>query len=144
MADEVEYTKSTAQLDLEAFQAREKARAAGKRAPEEEGRSFAVEDNDLDGYIGVSPEYQNYADETHAPLSAEKSAEAVVENRVAEHLEDLTEQSRQVGLHGHRPAPKRADAVEAQESRVRRGAELTAAPEPESAAKAPAKATAKD
>lgn len=34
----------------------------------QDGRSFLVEGNDISGYVGVSPEYMNYASETHAPL----------------------------------------------------------------------------
>lgn len=70
---EVEYTKSNATLDGEARLRAEK----GEDAPEVgEARSFAVEGNKLDGYIGVSPEYQNYASETHAPLTATEGLEA--------------------------------------------------------------------
>lgn len=33
-----------------------------------EGRDYRVEGNDVSGYIGVSPEYMTYANETEKPL----------------------------------------------------------------------------
>lgn len=33
-----------------------------------EGRDYRVEGNDTSGYIGVSPEYMTYANETEKPL----------------------------------------------------------------------------
>ena len=40
--------------------------------PAEHGpRKFAVEGNDLTGYVGVSPEYMTYAEDTHKPLKGE-------------------------------------------------------------------------
>lgn len=47
-----------------------------------DGRSFRVEGNDLSDYVGTSPEYQNYADETHKPSRGEEgSAEAEVQTQ---------------------------------------------------------------
>lgn len=37
-----------------------------EKAPE--ARVFALEDNDLSGYVGVSPEYRTYANETDKPM----------------------------------------------------------------------------
>lgn len=37
-----------------------------------EARNFAVEGNDLRGYIGVDPEYMTYADDTHKPYSTDE------------------------------------------------------------------------
>jgi hypothetical protein len=37
-------------------------------------RDFAVPGNDLTGYIGVAPEYMNYADPTHKPYLTEEEA----------------------------------------------------------------------
>jgi hypothetical protein len=80
MADEVEFTKPTTQLDLERRQAIERG---DEEAPGSEARSFEVEGNDTSGYIGTSPEYMNYADETSKPFLAEDdSPEAVIEQRV--------------------------------------------------------------
>jgi hypothetical protein len=39
---------------------------------DDEARNFAVEGNDLSGYIGVSPEYMTYADETQKPYSTDE------------------------------------------------------------------------
>lgn len=78
-AEGVEYTKPTTQLDLEARQARE-------RGEEPEGtpqaRDFRVEGNETDAYVGVSPEYMTYADDTSKPLFAEEGAEAEAEARI--------------------------------------------------------------
>lgn len=40
--------------------------AASREAPQD-GRDYTVEGNELDGYVGVSPEYMNYANETEKP-----------------------------------------------------------------------------
>jgi len=37
-------------------------------------RSYAVPGNDLTGYIGVAPEYMNYADPSHKPYLTEREA----------------------------------------------------------------------
>ena len=47
-----------------------------------DGRDFAVEGNDLSGYVGVSPEYMNYANETEAPLRGDDDE---VQAAVADH-----------------------------------------------------------
>jgi hypothetical protein len=39
---------------------------------DDEARNFGVEGNDLSGYIGVSPEYMTYADDTHKPYSTDE------------------------------------------------------------------------
>lgn len=44
---------------------------ADKKIPESEHPGYQVEGNDLDGYVGVSPEYATYADDTQKPLVAE-------------------------------------------------------------------------
>ena len=43
----------------------------------DEGRSFAVEDNDLDHYVGVSPEYMTYANETEKPMLTDDEIDAL-------------------------------------------------------------------
>jgi hypothetical protein len=62
--NDVEYTKPNSQLDAERRLAEEKGEAEPFSTA---ARSFAVEGNDLSQYVGVSPEYQNYAEETHKP-----------------------------------------------------------------------------
>ncbi len=54
-------------------------------------RSFAVEGNDLDNYVGVDPIYQNYANESEAPLKAEDGPEQVLEEAVEEEEEKQKE-----------------------------------------------------
>lgn len=100
MADEekANYTKPTSQVDLEERLARgnessrvlvtsdEYARRLEERDDEEKeaqrGRSFAVEDNDLDNYVATDPVYQTYANETEKPLRAEDGPEAELEKRM--------------------------------------------------------------
>ena len=63
-------TRPTTQIDLERRQAIED----GEVDPNEDAgvaRDFRVEGNKTDGYIGVSPEYKTYANDTEAPLLAE-------------------------------------------------------------------------
>lgn len=43
---------------------------------------FTVEDNDTSAYVGVSPEYMTYADDTHKPLRADGGVEADREARI--------------------------------------------------------------
>jgi hypothetical protein len=45
----------------------------------DDARNLAVEGNDLNGYIGVSPEYMSYADETHKPFSTPEEIIPTVE-----------------------------------------------------------------
>lgn len=61
-----------AENDKDKEEAERKARefAAAHPAP----RSFVVPGNDLTGYIGVSPEYMNYADPTNKPYVTEEEA----------------------------------------------------------------------
>ena len=78
--DKVQYTQPTDKLDVEAFLERE----AGK--PVEAvgtARSFVVEGNDLEGYRGVSPEYQTYASDINAPGRATEGVDAKLEERQA-------------------------------------------------------------
>lgn len=109
---DVEYTKPNVVLDLERRQAEEQARASGEAPPaDENARVFQVEDNDTSAYIGVDPEYQNYADETHKPFAAEEGAEQDAEQRVAEFLASekqnvTTEEGEQQEQAAPEPAPE--------------------------------------
>lgn len=67
-----EINKTTAQLARERRHAEEDAKAKGEVV--DEGRSFAVEGNDLSGYFGVSPEYMTYANDTDRPFKAEEGS----------------------------------------------------------------------
>lgn len=62
---------STAARDRRARMEAEQARESGE-ASDDEGRTYAVEGNELDGYVGVSPEYKTYANETERPYRAEE------------------------------------------------------------------------
>jgi len=85
--EEVQFTKPNVLLDLERRQEEERAKEAGEEPPpDENARVWQVEDNETDAFIGVDPEYQNYADETHKPFMAEEGAEQVSEERVVEYL----------------------------------------------------------
>lgn len=48
-------------------------------------------------FVGVSPEYQNYANDTEAPLPAEAGPEADLEERFVTHTMTLDEQGKVVG-----------------------------------------------
>lgn len=54
----------------------------------DDAKNFAVEGNDLNGFIGVSPEYMTYADETHKPLSTSEEVVPRVEQLMLELDED--------------------------------------------------------
>jgi len=74
-------TKPNDQLDLERRQAEER----GEAGPEVgEARSFALEGNDTSGYLGVCPEYQNYANPGDAPLKAEDGPTVPLEQQAYE------------------------------------------------------------
>lgn len=42
-----------------------------------EGRSFRIEGNDTSGYVGVDPEYRNYANETDKPIIGDEQREVM-------------------------------------------------------------------
>lgn len=94
MAD-AKYTKPASQVDLEERQKKgnQSARVLPS-APQFEGgkddgraRQMTVPGNDTDGYIGVDPVYQNYANETEAPIEADESAESKVADEYADQAE---------------------------------------------------------
>ena len=58
-----------------------------KENQEFEHPGTVVEGNDTSGFIGVDPMYQNYANETEAPLTSSKDDEGYA--KVAEHMESL-------------------------------------------------------
>lgn len=96
--DEAEYALPTSQVDLQSRLDNENrssrilTTADQYEQPEDDdGRSFAVEGNDLEGYIGTNPEYMTYANETEAPIVAEEGPESEVE-------ENFLEQSEQRGF----------------------------------------------
>lgn len=95
MADkksDVEYTRPNTLVEQEEWR---KADREGK-APEapSEGRSFAVEGNDLSGYVGVDPEYQTYANDTEAP-ALNKDEQALADE--AKELEKSNQSPSNVG-----------------------------------------------
>lgn len=78
---DVEFTKPNVVLDLERRQALE----SGETDPSVgEPRNWQVEGNETDAFIGVDPEYQNYADVAGQPFSTSEGAEAAVEQKVSE------------------------------------------------------------
>jgi hypothetical protein len=78
---DVEFTKPNVLLDLERRQALE----SGESDPTVgEPRNWQVEGNETDAFIGVDPEYQNYADVAGQPFSTSEGAEAAVEQKVSE------------------------------------------------------------
>jgi hypothetical protein len=89
-ADEVDDNRPTSQRDLE--QRLEKDFKSdlstpdgpvesedAVRDPEQVYAPYAVEGNDTSAYVGVSPEYMTYSDDTQKPLNAEEGPEADAE-----------------------------------------------------------------
>ena len=77
------YEKPASQLDLEARLEKDNksdaviwtsSEAEEQEAPQD-GRDYRVEDNEVEDYLGVSPEYMTYANETEKPGFSEESAE---------------------------------------------------------------------
>lgn len=75
--DDVDYGKSTTQRDLEARQAEDYVSPLVIGKTVGPNRTLISDD----GFIGVSPEYANYANETDAPLFADEGPEKVIEDR---------------------------------------------------------------
>lgn len=68
-------------------------------ATEGDDNSVAVSD---DGYIGVSDEYKNHANDTDAPLSSDDEDVAKLEEVAKEHEQEMAELATQVSpVHGH-------------------------------------------
>src|SRR6478752_7090424 len=85
--EKAQYAAPGSQVDLERRQANDNKSdrvlsTSDEYDPQElgEARSFLVEGNDVTEYIGTSPEYATYANETEAPLPIEddKNPEKVV------------------------------------------------------------------
>jgi hypothetical protein len=70
-----------------------KETADGTRVVRTEGRDFRVEGNVVDGYIGVSPEYRTYAQETEKPLLSDEDVELLMRSDTPTDVERLTMQS---------------------------------------------------
>lgn len=85
--EKAQYSKPSSQLDLEERQENENrsprilSTSDQYEAPEQDdnARDFTVEDNELDGYVGTDPVYQNYAVDTDKPMPAEEGAESKLE-----------------------------------------------------------------
>jgi hypothetical protein len=80
------YTKTTEQLDLERRLAAEKGEPLESDTGVE--RSFVVPDNEqTDGYFGVSPEYATYANDAEAPFFADGGVQKDVEDKALAAIE---------------------------------------------------------
>lgn len=97
MADEkqkAQYAPSAQQVDLEERLANGNASTRvlstadirRDEEPPQDGRSYAVEGNDLDNYVNTSPEYMTYANETEKPHAAEEGIFKDLEEDLAERL----------------------------------------------------------
>lgn len=95
--DKPQYSKPNSQLDLERrlengnASDRLLSTAPGEKpsADDAAGRSYAVEGNDLTGYVGVDPIYQTYANDTEGPYEADDSAEKQILEEFAEGQAEL-------------------------------------------------------
>jgi hypothetical protein len=54
------------------------------------GRDFRVEGNDVDGYIGVSPEYRTYANPTDKPYLTQGDVDLLVRSGLPTDVEAMT------------------------------------------------------
>lgn len=117
-----QYAPPASQVDLEARlengNASDKVLSTAEIAPtpdpkEVAGQSYAVEGNKLDGYIGTSPEYMTYANDTEKPGH---NPEDSVEDEVAEAFLELMEnkQPEKVVEDDDEPAPAEPDSGTAQ------------------------------
>lgn len=70
--EEAVYTKPTSQVDLE-------ARLSDESDPPVYNASVAPDPFNEDGFVGVSPEYANAANETDEPLAADEGADQMAE-----------------------------------------------------------------
>lgn len=62
----------------------------GQPVVETIGRDFRVEGNDVSGYIGVSPEYRNYANETDRPYVTDEDVALLEKSGIPTDVELLT------------------------------------------------------
>lgn len=91
-------TQPTTVTDLERRYAEE---AEGKKVEVVNPTPYAVEDNDVSMYAGVSEEYATYADERQKPYAAEDGPEAEAEARIrgAEYGQTTVQQPKKVTFH---------------------------------------------
>lgn len=85
---------SNAELDLEA-----RRKAADEKQGEATGTyaPFAVEGNEVDAFVGVSPEYMTYSGEFGRPLRSEEGVESDLEAEALEGSSPLLKPAQQVG-----------------------------------------------
>lgn len=57
------------------------------------GRDFRVEGNDVDGYVGVTAEYRNYANETEKPYTTDEDVEIFLASGTLTDVEVMTAQN---------------------------------------------------
>lgn len=133
--------KPSTQVDFEERLAKENA---AKGDATDAGRSFAVEGNDTSKFVGVSPEYATYANDTEAPLRGEDGAESVFEERQIEAQDRAAENNSGVGHLGYNPTgnvlTERAAQEEADKAKAAEDEKSKADAEKPKAQSAPAKA----
>lgn len=54
------------------------------------GRDFRVEGNNVDGYIGVSPEYRTYASDTEKPFLSQEDVDFLMKTGLPTDVEKMT------------------------------------------------------
>lgn len=57
------------------------------------GRDFRVEGNNVDGYVGVSPEYRTYANDTEKPYTTDGDVEIFLASGTLTDVEVMTAQN---------------------------------------------------
>lgn len=108
MADKApEPVKSTTQLDLEARQKDDYVSPIAKAKTVGPNETLVNED----GFVGVSPEYANNANETDAPLASEEGAEKVLEDRLLGAVEEEASAAKHAAPAPPAPAPTPAPST---------------------------------
>lgn len=109
---EAVYEKPNSQVDLESRQ--ETGNRSGlevstfreeDREDDGNARKFALEDNELDNFIGVDPIYQNYASDHLKPGRAEDGPEKDLEDQAYGYEEVLKESGNAPDAEGNAPKP---------------------------------------
>lgn len=137
MADESKRFPTTHELDVEA---RRNAAEVSDKPTETVYAPYAVEGNDVSGYVGVDPMYMTYANEGEKPYAADGGVWAEVE-ATATNPEPTKAEDQSLEGEGVTPAAKESESNVAQTQAklvVAEGSETVKPPSP----KAPATRTA--
>ncbi len=101
------------------------------------GRDFRVEGNNVDGYVGVSPEYRTYANDTEKPYTTDEDVKIFLASGTLTDVEVMTAQNAAAS-----PRPESDDEDDDEEEKDDKSGDSTpAAPAAPAAPVAPTQAT---